>query len=86
VTPWWARSAYAHDWDADRNDVTAGLVSLNGDFTMPGYQPQKNWVEAGAGISAEFNKRWGASIAYTGNFASDDRRLQAVMVGLHAAF
>jgi outer membrane lipase/esterase len=82
----YAHVAYGQEAEADRRTVTAGLVSLNGDFDMPGYEPEENWISAGAGLSLQVNDSWGVHAAYAGRFADDDRRTHMVMVGVSGAF
>jgi outer membrane lipase/esterase len=82
----YAAVSYGHEFDADRAVVTAGLVSLNGTFSMPGYKPAESWVEGSVGVSKDFGEHFGAHLGYTGRFADDDRRAHLITLGLHSSF
>jgi outer membrane lipase/esterase len=60
--------AYGHDFKADRNSVTAGLVTLNGAFALPGYLPQKNWGEVDARVGADLGHGLRARLEYSGRY------------------
>jgi outer membrane lipase/esterase len=81
----YAEVACGHEFDDDRAVVTAGLVSLNGDFSMPGYKPGQDWVKVGAGLSANITDQWAAHVGYSGRFG-DEGRTHLVAIGLSGAF
>jgi outer membrane lipase/esterase len=58
--------AYGHDFKADRGSVTAGLVTLNGEFDMPGYAAEKDWGEVVARLGADLGAGFRAQIEYEG--------------------
>ena len=60
--------AYGHDFKADRNSVTAGLVTLNGEFDMPGYAPEKDWGEVTARLGADLGAGFRAQVEYEGRY------------------
>ena len=60
--------AYGHDFKADRGAVTAGLTTLNGEFDMPGYLPQKDWGEVTAQLGADFGRGFRAQLEYEGRY------------------
>jgi outer membrane lipase/esterase len=60
--------AYGHDFKADRGTVTAGLVTLNGEFDMPGYAPAKDWGEVVARLGADIGAGFRAQIEYEGRY------------------
>ena len=61
--------AYAYDGDAHTRDVTAGLTTLAGEFSIPGFSPDRQWGEVQAGLDAAFSRHWSAYIAFNGRFA-----------------
>ncbi|MGZ8407391.1 MAG: autotransporter outer membrane beta-barrel domain-containing protein, partial [Caulobacteraceae bacterium] len=81
-----ASIAYGYDAKADRQYLTAGLVTLNGDFQMLGYEPEKQWISASAGVSANFGGSWAGHVAYSGRFADEGRQAHGIVVGLSTAF
>lgn len=60
--------AYGHDFKADRRSVTAGLVTLNGEFDLPGYGPEKDWGEVVARLGAELGAGFRAQVEYEGRY------------------
>ena len=81
-----AALAYGHEFESDRSVVTAGLVSLNGTFDMPGYKPEDQWISASLGASHQFSDMWGAQVGYTGRFAEDDRSVHMISFGVIGSF
>ena len=64
-----AEVAYAYDADARTRDVVAGLTTMNGQFAIPGFSPDRQWGEVQAGVNAAFSARWSGYVAYNGRFA-----------------
>ena len=64
-----AEVGFAYDADARTRDVVAGLTTMNGQFAIPGFSPDRQWGEVQAGVNAAFSTRWSAYIAYNGRFA-----------------
>jgi outer membrane lipase/esterase len=60
--------AYGHDFKADRGAVTAGLVTLNGEFDMPGYAAEKDWGEVVARLGAELGGGFRTQVEYEGRY------------------
>ena len=82
----YAEIAYAYDGDARTRDVVAGLKTLNGEFAMPGYSPDRQWGEAQAGVNASFSARWSGYIAYQGRFAGASSDYDGGQIGVRYAF
>jgi outer membrane lipase/esterase len=67
------RVAYASESEDDVTRVQAGSTSLNGHFTMNGFQPGDEWYEAEAGISFDFGERGEMLVSYQGRFSDDSQ-------------
>ncbi len=70
----------------DPRYVDAGLVTLPGEFSLPGYAPAKSWGTLEAGIEARFARGWTAFAGYQGRFADDSQSLDTANVGVRLAF
>jgi outer membrane lipase/esterase len=82
----YAEVAYAHDDDAHARGVLVGLTTLNGEFAIPGYAPDRNWGEAQLGVDAVFSPRVTASIGYQGRFAGKSSAYNGANVGVRFSF
>jgi outer membrane lipase/esterase len=80
-----AAVAWAHDDKAEQRFVTAGLTSMSGEFSMPGYTPDRNWGEAEVGLNARFTDKLGGFVAYQARFSGRTRD-NAGTVGLKYSF
>jgi outer membrane lipase/esterase len=81
-----AAVAYDYDADASQRYVSAGLTSMNGTFSMPGYTPAKSWASAQVGLNARFPGGWTADVAYQGRFGDSSQTYNGGSVGLQYAF
>jgi outer membrane lipase/esterase len=81
-----AQVAYDYDADATQRYVSAGLTSMNGTFSMPGYTPAKSWASAEIGLNARFANGWTAYGAYQGRFGDSSQTYSGGSVGLQYAF
>ena len=81
-----AEIAYTYDADARQRDVLGGLTSLNGQFAIPGFAPDRDWSEAQAGLEAAFTQRISGYLAYQGRFAGRSSGYDGANVGLRYAF
>jgi outer membrane lipase/esterase len=82
----YAELAYAHDGDAHQRAVQVGLVTMNGEFAIPGYVPDRNWGEAQAGLSMTFSPGMSASIGYQGRFAGRSSAYNGANASIAVAF
>jgi len=82
----YAEVAYAHDDDAHAHGVLTGLSTMNGEFTIAGYSPDRNWGEAQLGIDAVFSPRVTASLGYQGRFAGRSSAYNGANVGVRFSF
>ncbi len=80
-----ARVAWNHD-DAGPTDVTAGLVSMSGTFTLPGFAPDKNWGSVSAGLTADFSPDFSGWISYDGRFSDSSQRVDSLNIGARLRF
>lgn len=81
-----ARVAWNHDNDADPTNVTAGLVSMPGTFTLPGFAPDRNWGSAGVGLAADFTSNFTGWIGYDGRFSDSSQHVNSLNVGARLRF
>jgi outer membrane lipase/esterase len=80
-----AEVAYNHDGRAEDRYVTAGLTNMSGKFELQGFSPDKTWVTADVGVSADFSKSWSGWASYSGRFSDDSQRLNSLSVGVKLA-
>ena len=81
-----AELAYAYDGEARTRDVVAGLNTMNGEFAIPGFSPDRQWGEVQAGVEAQFTSRWSAYVAYDGRFAGASSGYDSGRIGVKYAF
>ncbi len=77
-----ARVAYDHESDTHVRNVSAGLVGLNGTFSMPGYRPDSSWWNGELGVSAAFGSNLTGYAAYNGVFGNSNVRADSINVGM----
>lgn len=68
-----AAVAYGHDFQGDRRLVTAGLTTMNGDFSLPGYLPSRDWGEATLSLAADLGRGLRARLDYQGLYGDRGR-------------
>ena len=81
-----AEIAYSYDADARQRDVVGGLTTLNGQFAIPGFAPDRDWSEAQVGIEAAFTPRISGYIGYQGRFAGHSSSYDGANIGLRYGF
>jgi len=77
----YAQLAWNHDSKAEERDVRAGLVDMPGTFAMPGFTPDKDWGNAGVGLSADLTPTFSLWASYDGRFSDDNQRVDSVNLG-----
>ena len=82
----YAEVGYAYDADARTRDVVAGLTTMNGQFAIPGFSPDRQWGEVQAGLNAAFNAHWSGYVAYNGRFAGATTDYYGGNIGVKYAF
>ncbi len=80
------RVAFQHESKTSPDEVQAGLIGLNGSFTMPGFQPDKSWWTADLGLAADFGGNLTGYAAYNGRFSDSTQRIDSVNLGLSLKF
>jgi outer membrane lipase/esterase len=80
------RVAYNAESDDDQVFVRAGLVTMNGHFVMPGYQPSDNWWTAELGLGFQLTENVLGMISYSGLFADDLKDHNALNLGVQMDF
>jgi outer membrane lipase/esterase len=82
----YARVAYNSESENDAPQVRAGLVDMNGHFTLPGMVPSDNWWTADLGVAWDFNDTSTMSVSYSGLFADDLQDRNTVNLGVNVKF
>lgn len=77
-----ARISYEHESDDGPRDVTAGLASLNGTFSLPGYQADSNWWDGQVGLSAQMGSNISGYLSYNGQFGNTTERVDSINLGV----
>ncbi len=81
-----ARVAWEHEADNNVRNVSAGLVNLNGTFSMPGFLPESSWWSAELGLSADLGSNFTGYAAYAGRFGDANQRDDSFNLGLKFSF
>ena len=82
----YAELAFNRDSKADARDVTTGLNSLNGQFTIAGYIPDKTWGSADLGLTAQFSPQLSGTMSYNAHFSDSSQRYNGFNLGLRYRF
>ena len=82
----YAELAWNHDTKADQREVTAGLVSMPGTFSLLGYSPDKSWGTADIGLNAKFSDSVSAWVGYSGRFKDDSQKYNSLNIGMKIGF
>lgn len=81
-----AELAWNHDSKADPRDITAGLNSMPGSFSLVGFTPDKTWGTADIGLSAQFSQALTGWVGYSGHISDDSQKYNSVNLGMKYAF
>jgi outer membrane lipase/esterase len=82
----YAELAWNHDTKADQREVTAGLVSMPGTFSLLGYSPDKSWGTADVGLNAKFSDSISAWVGYSGRFKDSSQKYNSLNLGVRFGF
>ena len=82
----YAQVAYVYDGDAHTRWVVGGLNTMNGQFAVPGFSPDREWGEVQVGLNGRIGPHWSAYIAYEGRFAGRTTDYDSGDVGLKYDF
>lgn len=80
------RVAYASESEDDTILVTAGSTSMGGSFTLPGFTPSDNWIEADLSLSVEFTDTINGYLGYHGRLSDDNQDNSSFNLGFNVAF
>lgn len=80
------RVAYASENEDDAISVTAGSTTMNGQFTMLGYQPSDNWIEADLSVLVEFTDQVDGFLGYHGRLSDDNQDNNSFNLGVNVQF
>lgn len=81
-----ARLAYNNESRNDPSQVTAGLVNMNGHFTLPGLVPADHWWTADLGVTWDVNDSTSATVGYSGLFSDDVQNRNTINLGVNVKF
>lgn len=82
----YAELAWNHDSKADPREITAGLNSMPGSFSLVGFTPDKTWGTGDVGVTAQFSPVLSGWVGYSGRFSDDSQKYNSVNLGLKYAF
>lgn len=77
--------SWNHDSKAGPSEVTAGLTSMGGSFTLTGYVPDKTWGMASLGLATQLTPTVSSWIGYSGRFSDNSQRYNSVNMGFKIA-
>jgi len=80
------RVAYASENEDSATFVTAGSTSMGGQFTLPGYTPSDNWIEADLGLSVGFTDAITGYVGYHGRLSDDNQDNNGYNLGVNVKF
>ena len=73
--------SWNHDSKADPSEVTAGLTSMAGSFTLTGYVPDKTWGMVNVGLTTQLTPSVSSWVGYTGRFSDTSQRYNNINMG-----
>ena len=73
--------SWDHDSKAVPREVTAGLTSMGGSFTLSGYVPDKTWGMASVGLTTQLTPSVSSWIGYTGRFSDSSQHYNNINMG-----
>ena len=79
------RVAYARDSRDDATAVQAGSNTMNGHFTLDGFQPARDWFEADVGVGYALNDKSALSLSYRARLG-DTQDLDSLNFGVRMQF
>lgn len=82
----YARVAYARDSRNYVSSVQAGSNTMNGHFTLDGFQGPKNWVEAALGFNYALSDKTDLSLAYRARLSDDTQHVNTIDFGVRMQF
>ena len=80
------RVAFAKEGQERATAVQAGSNTMNGHFTLAGFQPAEDWVEADVGVNYEFNEKTALSFSYRARLSDDTQDVNSINLGVRMEF
>ena len=80
------RVSYERELNDDSVSVTAGSNTMSGRFTLSGFEPPSEWVNAGGGLVADVSNQIKAFVGYSGRFGNDSSLNHEFSLGAHVTF
>ena len=80
------RVAFAKDSQDHVTAVQAGSNTMNGHFTLDGFQAPKDWVEADIGVNYELNEKTAVSFSYRARLSDTTQDVNSVNLGVRMEF
>ncbi len=80
------RVSYERELNDDPVSVTAGSNTMSGRFTLSGFEPPSEWVNAGGGLAADISSRIKTFIGYSGRFGNDSNLNNEFSLGARVTF
>ena len=69
----YVRFSYERELNDDPVSVTAGSNTMSGRFTLSGFEPPSQWVNAGGGLTADIGSRTKIFVGYSGRFGNNPK-------------
>jgi outer membrane lipase/esterase len=82
----YARVAWANDNEGGVTAVQAGSNTMNGHFTLDGFIPAEDWMEADVGIDWALNDTTTLGAAYRGRFSDDTQDVNSFNLNVRWEF
>ena len=80
------RVAYAEEDEEHVTSVQAGSNTMNGHFTLDGYAPASDWMEADLGVSYEISDDSALAFSYRAHFNDDAQDFDSFNLGFRMRF
>ena len=80
------RVSYERELNDDSVSVTTGSNTMSGRFTLSGFKPPNEWVNAGGGLTANIGSRTKTFVGYSGRFGNDSNLSHEFSLGVRMTF
>lgn len=82
----YVRFSYERELNDDPVSVTAGSNTMSGRFTLSGFEPPSQWVNAGGGLTADISSRIKTFVGYSGRFGNGPKLNHEFSLGARITF
>ena len=82
----YVRFSYERELNDDPVSVTAGSNTVSGRFTLSGFEPPSQWVNAGGGLTADVSSRIKTFVGYSGRFGNGPKLNHEFSLGARITF